>query len=182
MKKMFFAMILAVAAWPALAQETNSQSQPKNTCFAAEALVRATGTFQKEMSGATDVEVAFGLRTGRWLIDAPVTATMGRFNRTSTSWSSRGTYESLGAAGLGVGFNLAKDIRKPSMLMVRGGVSLGDNNWRYTYYDVEYRRHHRFQSNYRNVMWGVGLRYYDTYKGPVKDCIALSLSFGLGWF
>lgn len=195
MKKILFAVLLAVAAWPALAQETETQTQSEQQSktvtdcgcevdckkyaeflrqeerfkkieskMAFEGLTRyAIGTNQKY--GAIDLEIAYGYRPGkRWLINLPLTATAGLLRLDGAR-----TYELNGAVGLGVGYNLGKNPEKCLQLVARGGVSLWNNDWRYTYYDLALRQDGS----------GIGVRYYNAYKGPFKSCISIYLTIGI---
>lgn len=90
----------------------------------------------------------------RFSVYVPLTETVGLFKR-----DDRKSYECATQLGLGAGCTAWRSERLRLEIVAKTGTTLG-GDWRFVYYDAGLRL------GFTNSLYvGIGLRYYDTYRG-----------------
>lgn len=156
MRKFVILLFLAVFCFQAHAQE-----KPLKKGWLVQFETRATAPFSDEeiKLRTLDFDATIGYAFDRRLtVHVPLTATAGLFKIGKAK-----SYQTPMQLGVGIGYDLLHGSDEQLELAAKAGSTLG-GDWQFLYYDLELR--YFFTSG---VSVGVGVRYFDTYKGGFKD-------------
>ncbi len=194
MKKLIAILILAIAALPALAQESATPQNPESAQESAPALKKENygqrgddtssglfdrwgtraGSWGKSDPVTIDMDYAIGYAfNNRWSISMPFTATVGLFEKDEVR-----SYQWVGQIGLEVGLKLLKDELWNIELAPRVGTTVcSDDDWEFVSYGLECRT-----GNSNSITFGLGVRYLDSYNSHYSDCWNFYGSIGFRLF
>lgn len=108
----------------------------------------------------------------RFAIYLPISGSLGLFNQHDVK-----SYEFTGQIGAGIGYSPLHTTKDQLELNAKIGSALG-GDWRFVYYDFGLRYNFGGYKSCRNIYLGLGVRYYDCFKGGFADYCNMYVALG----